>query len=184
MNYANIKYCDIANGTGVRTSLFVSGCRHRCPGCFNSEAWDFGYGEHFTGEIRQKILDSLKPSYIAGLSLLGGEPMEPENQRELLPFLKEVKTLYPDKDIWCYTGYTLETDLSEGQRAFCEVTKEMLSLLDILVDGRFVEEEYDISLRFRGSKNQRLIDLPASQKAGRTVLWQDDPLFAGHEINK
>ena len=101
--------------------------------------------------------------------------MEPENQRELLPFLKEVKTLYPDKDIWCYTGYTLETDLSEGQRAFCEVTKEMLSLL---------EEEYDISLRFRGSKNQRLIDLPASQKAGRTVLWQDDPLFAGHEINK
>ena len=160
MNYANIKYCDIANGTGVRTSLFVSGCRHHCPGCFNSEAWDFGYGEPFTGEIRQKILDSLKPSYIAGLSLLGGEPMEPENQRELLPFLKE------------------------GQRAFCEVTKEMLSLLEILVDGRFVEEEYDISLRFRGSKNQRLIDLPASQKAGRTVLWQDDPLFAGHEINK
>lgn len=181
MNYANIKYCDIANGTGVRTSLFVSGCTHRCPGCFNSEAWDFSYGEPFTGEVEQKIIDSLQPAYVAGLSLLGGEPMEPVNQRALLPFLRKVKNLYPGKDIWCYTGYILETELSEGGRGYCEVTGELLNLIDVLVDGRFVEEEYKISLRFRGSENQRLINLKETLEKGKTVLWQDDPMFAGHE---
>lgn len=181
MNYANIKYCDIANGTGVRTSLFVSGCTHRCPGCFNSEAWDFSFGEPFTEETQKKIIDSLKPAYVAGLSLLGGEPMEPANQRALLPFLRKVKSSCPGKDIWCYTGYTLEKDLTEGGRAHCEATDELLGYLDILVDGRFVEAEYDITLRFRGSKNQRLIDLPASLREGRVILWQDDPMFAGHE---
>lgn len=181
MNYANIKYCDIANGAGVRTSLFVSGCTHRCPGCFNSEAWDFGYGEPFTDEVQEMILDSLKPAYVAGLSLLGGEPLEPSNQRALLPFLRAVKSAYPDKDIWCYTGYTLETDLAEGGRAHCEATDELLGYLDVLVDGRFIEAEYDISLRFRGSKNQRLIDLPTSRREERVILWQDDPMFAGHE---
>lgn len=181
MNFANIKYCDIANGTGVRTSLFVSGCNHHCPGCFNREAWDFGFGAPFTEETWQKIMDSMKPAYVAGLSLLGGEPMEPENQRALLPFIRKVKDSYPEKDIWCYTGYTLETDLTEGGRACCEATEELLSLIHILVDGRFEKEKYDITLRFRGSANQRIIDLPATLREGKTVLWEDDPMFAGRE---
>ena len=158
MNYATIKYCDIANGEGVRTSLFVSGCRRHCPNCFNAVAWDFGYGAPFTKEVRNEILESLAPGYINGLSLLGGEPFEPENQRELLPFVKNVKVLYPNKTIWCYTGNNLEHEIWQPGPGRCEVTDEFLQYIDVLVDGDFVQDQYDISLRFRGSSNQRLID--------------------------
>lgn len=158
MKYANIKYYDIANGTGVRTSLFVSGCTHRCKGCFNEIAWDFSYGEEFTEETEDAILASCEPGYISGLSLLGGEPMEPANQQALLPLLRRFKERFPKKTIWCYTGYTYETDLlaSHG-RARCAATDEFLSLIDVLVDGEFDQELYDISLKFRGSSNQRIL---------------------------
>ena len=146
MNYATIKYCDIANGTGVRTSLFVSGRRH-CPECFNAVAWDFGYGLPFDKAVRNEILGSLAPDYIDGLSLLGGEPFEPENQRALVPFLHEVRVLYPHKTIWCYTGNVYETELLQPSHARCEVTDEMLSLIDVLVDGEFIPAQHDISLR-------------------------------------
>ena len=169
MRYANIKYYDIANGLGVRTSLFVSGCTHRCKGCFNETAWDFDYGQEFTGETIEKLLDSCRPSYIAGLSLLGGEPMEPANQRALLPLLKRFKEQYPDKDIWCYTGYVYETELLDrAGRARCEVTEELLGYIDILVDGRFEQELHDISLKFRGSSNQRVLQI---QKPGCPELF-------------
>lgn len=173
MNYAEIKYCDIANGVGVRTSLFVSGCTHRCKGCFNELAWDFSYGREFDEKIQTQIMESLKPSYIEGLTLLGGEPFEPVNQRGLVNFLKEVKQAYPEKTIWCYTGYTLEKDLLSESRARCEVTDEMLGLIDVLVDGEFVEDLYDISLRFRGSSNQRIINLKPTLESGKTVLWKE-----------
>lgn len=173
MNYATIKYCDIANGEGVRTSLFVSGCRRHCPNCFNAVAWDFNYGEPFTKEVRNKILESLAPGYINGLSLLGGEPFEPENQRVLLPFLRRVRARYPQKTIWSFSGFTLEELTTPGSYAHCEATEEMLSLLDVLVDGRFILAQKDISLRFRGSKNQRLIDLNRTRAEGRVVLWED-----------
>ena len=165
MNYATIKYCDIANGTGVRTSLFVSGCRRHCPECFNAVAWDFGYGLPFDKAVRNEILGSLAPDYIDGLSLLGGEPFEPENQRALVPFLHEVRVLYPHKTIWCYTGNVYETELLQPSHARCEVTDEMLSLIDVLVDGEFIPAQHDISLRFRGSGNQRIIDLNATRAA-------------------
>ncbi len=160
MKYASIKYYDISNGLGVRTSLFVSGCTHRCKGCFNEMTWDFNYGMDFTEETIQEILKSLEPKYIKGLTLLGGEPMEPANQRALLPLLRKLKERFPKKDVWCYTGYLYESELLNPQsRAHCEVTDEFLSYIDILVDGEFVEELYDISLKFRGSKNQRLLQL-------------------------
>lgn len=166
MNYGTIKKTDIANGLGVRVSLFVSGCTHHCKGCFNSETWNFNYGKLFTQETEQEIIEALSHEYINGLSLLGGEPMEPENQRVLLPLLKKVRALFPEKDIWCYTGYTFETDLMEESRAKCECTQELLDNIDILVDGKFVEELKDISLQFRGSSNQRIIDVKASMNAG------------------
>jgi len=172
MNYGNIKLFDIADGPGVRTTLFVSGCRHHCPGCFQPETWDFDYGESFTHETEQRILESLAPDYVDGLTLLGGEPMEPENQSALLPFVKRVREMYPGKNIWCYTGYTLESDLMRGGRAFCEATEELLGLIDVLVDGEFILAEKDITLLFRGSRNQRLIDLPATLRGGETVLWE------------
>ena len=159
MNYSAIKYHDIANGTGVRTSLFVSGCRNHCKDCFQPETWDFGYGEPFDEKTRTAILKSLEPEYISGLTLLGGDPFEPENQRELLPFLKDVRERFPKKNIWAYTGYVLDTDLTEGGRRFCEATKEMLSCIDVLVDGPFVTEQKDITLKFKGSANQRVIDV-------------------------
>ncbi len=160
MNYANIKYYDISNGLGVRTSLFVSGCTHRCKGCFNEMTWDFHYGSEFTGETIREILDSIEPPYIKGLTLLGGEPMEPSNQRGLMPLLRQFKERFPRKDVWCYTGYIYETDLlaPEG-RARCEVTDELLSYVDVLVDGEFDQEQYDISLKFRGSRNQRVLQI-------------------------
>ena len=183
MNYATIKYCDIANGEGVRTSLFVSGCRRHCPNCFNAVAWDFGYGAPFTKEVRNEILESLAPGYINGLSLLGGEPFEPENQRELLPFVRNFRALYPDKSVWCYSGYTWEQLTgSVPCPARCEVTDELLSLLDVLVDGRFVEAQHDISLRFRGSSNQRLLDVPKSLAAKSPVWWEDEQVFATHSM--
>ncbi len=159
MNYCEIKNYDIANGEGVRVSLFVSGCTHRCKGCFNEIAWDFGAGEPFTEETEEMLLDMLNKPYINGLTLLGGEPFEPSNQRRLTPFLKRVRARFPNKNIWCYTGYTYETDLLGDSRARCECTDEMLSMIDVLVDGEFIEAQKDISLAFRGSRNQRILRL-------------------------
>lgn len=162
MNYAEIKTCDIANGEGVRVSLFVSGCTHHCKNCFNKETWSFDFGKPFTREVEDYIISELAPGYIEGLTLLGGEPFEPQNQRALLPFLKRVRGIYPDKSIWCYTGYLFDSELLSESRARCEVTDEMLSLIDVLVDGEFVQELYNISLQFRGSSNQRIIDVKKS----------------------
>ena len=170
MNYAEIKNYDIANGLGVRVSLFVSGCTHHCKGCFNPMTWDFSYGKPFTETVQDELLEVLSPAYIDGLTLLGGEPMEPDNQRALLPFVKKVRAQYPDKNIWCYTGYKLDEELLKPSRARCEVTDELLSLIDVLVDGEFIEEQKNISLSFRGSENQRLIDLPQTLSAGRIQL--------------
>ena len=175
MHYATIKYYDIANGEGVRTSLFVSGCRHHCKECFNQVAWDFEYGEEFTKETEDKIIASLSPSYIRGLSLLGGEPMEKENQEALLGLIKRVKVEAPDKDIWIYSGFTFEELIGEkDSRAYSPISKEILSLCDVLVDGRFILEEKDISLQFRGSRNQRIIMLKPFFEKGELVLWKDE----------
>ncbi len=171
MNYAAIKKVDIANGTGVRVSLFVSGCTHRCEGCFNAEAWDFDYGKPFTEETVAEIMTALKPSHIAGLTLLGGEPLEPCNQRELIKLLREFKSQYPQKNIWCFSGYTFETDiLAKDGKAHCEVTDELVSMLDILVDGRFELDKKNLLLKFRGSENQRIIEVQESLRSGETVL--------------
>ena len=170
MNYATIKNCDIANGPGVRVSLFVSGCTHRCPGCFNEIAWDFDYGEPFTQETVDAILTMLKPDYIQGLTLLGGEPFEPQNQGAVVELLRQVKRTYPQKSIWAFSGYLFEKDILSGRLGD---TAEYLSYLDVLVDGPFIEAKKNLSLRFRGSENQRLIDVPASLARGETVLWQD-----------
>ena len=170
MNYATIKYNDIANGIGIRTSLFVSGCTHKCKGCFNSEAWDFNYGAPFTTEVEEEILKSLEPGFVDGLSLLGGEPFEPQNQLALYPFLKKVKERFPNKDIWCYTGYLFDKELLSSSRATTPVTKDMLSLIDVLVDGKFVEAKKNISLAFKGSENQRIIDVKKSLNENKVVL--------------
>ena len=160
MYYGNIKKTDIADGDGVRVSLFVTGCRNCCKGCFQPETWDFKYGTEFTQETENQILEFLRPSYISGLTVLGGEPFEEENQRILAPFLRKVKETYPSKTIWCYTGYVLEKDLlPEDGRKHCEATGEMLKYIDILVDGPFIEEQKNISLKFRGSENQRILKL-------------------------
>lgn len=172
MNYAEIKNCDIANGEGIRVSLFVSGCTHHCKNCFNSEAWDFEYGQPFTEEIEDKILEYLSPDYVDGLSLLGGEPFEPQNQQALLPFLKKVKEKYPNKNIWCYSGYLLDEELLKESRARCEYTDEMLSLIDVLVDGEFVQDLYDISLAYKGSSNQRIIDVKSSLEQNKIVDYK------------
>ena len=173
MNYATIKNCDIANGPGVRVSLFVSGCTHRCPGCFNEVAWNFEYGEPFTEQTIEMILDMLKPDYIKGLTLLGGEPFEPQNQPDIVKLLRRVRQAYPQKSIWAFSGYLFERDILAGRLGPMEITKEYLSYLDVLVDGPFIQEQKDLSLRFRGSRNQRLIDVPESLRRGETVLWQD-----------
>lgn len=169
MNYANIKTYSIENGTGVRVSLFVSGCTHHCKDCFNEQAWDFEYGNPFTEDTENAVIEALAPDYMAGITLLGGEPMEPANQRGLLPLLKRIRKELPQKTVWAYTGYVYE-DLLEGGRAHCEVTEELLSLCDILVDGPFIVEKKNISLRFRGSENQRIIDLKATRETGKVVL--------------
>lgn len=172
MHYCNIKNCDIANGSGVRVSLFVSGCRNHCKNCFQPETWDFSYGEEFTAEAEKRILEMLSPSYINGLTVLGGEPFEEENQRALLPFLRKVREAYPEKDIWMYSGYLFEDMLTEGMRPKCEVTDELLSLIDVLVDGRYEEEKKNISLKFRGSENQRIIDVKKSLVEGKAVIFK------------
>lgn len=172
MNYCNIKPCDIANGVGVRVTLFVSGCRHHCKSCFQPETWSFDYGQPFTAEVENRLLDALRPDFIDGLTLLGGEPGEQENQRALVPFLRRVRAELPQKSIWSFSGFTWEQLIGqEPARCRCEVTDEFLSLLDVLVDGPFIEALHDITLRFRGSSNQRLIDVPKTLQAGRVVLW-------------
>lgn len=174
MNWAEIKTNDIANGEGVRTSLFVSGCRHHCKNCFNDIAWDFGYGELFTEETMEKIFDSIDHPWINGVTLLGGEPFEPENQRVLVPFLVMLREKFPDKTVWCYTGFTIEQILGKSvpkSRAATDVSNEMLSLIDVLVDGPYVESLHDISLKFRGSSNQRVIDMKKSIDSNKIVLY-------------
>ena len=173
MNYAEIKNCDIANGPGVRISLFVSGCTHHCPGCFNQVAWDFDYGQPFTQQTIDQILEMLKPGYIKGLTLLGGEPFEPENQGAIVELLRQIEEKHPEKSIWAFSGYLFDRDILSGRLGDWEITKEYLSYLDVLVDGPFVEAKKNLSLRFRGSENQRIIDVPASLAANRIVLWQD-----------
>lgn len=170
MNYAEIKNCDIANGPGVRVSLFVSGCTHHCPGCFNEVAWDFDYGKPFTRETEDAILDMLRPDYVRGLTLLGGEPFEPQNQEAVVGLLRRIRQELPGKSVWAFSGYLFDKDILSGRLGD---TREYLSYLDVLVDGPFVEAKKNLSLRFRGSENQRLIDVPASLKAGRVILWQD-----------
>ncbi len=173
MNYATIKNCDIANGPGVRVSLFVSGCTHHCKGCFNEVAWDFDYGEPFTQETIDAILDMMKPAYIKGITLLGGEPFEPQNQPALVDLLRQIKAAYPEKTIWAFSGYLFDKDILPGHLGDPEITRKFVSYLDVLVDGRFVLEKKNLSLRFRGSSNQRIIHVPSSLERGEIVLWED-----------
>ncbi len=173
MNYATIKNCDIANGPGVRISLFVSGCTHHCKGCFNEVAWDFDYGEPFTQDTVDSILKMLAPSHVKGITLLGGEPFEPENQPALLDLLRQVRAKYPEKSVWCFSGYLFDRDILPGKLGDPAITREMLGLIDVLVDGPFIQEKKDLTLRFRGSSNQRLINVPASLETGQIVLWED-----------
>lgn len=179
MNYATIKYCDVANGTGVRTVLFVSGCRLHCPFCFNEAAWNFHAGTPFTKDVEDTIIESLQPVYIDGLSVLGGEPTEPENQEGLVDFMERVHNLFPQKSIWMYTGHTWD-QLMPGGCQYTPFTMRILKTLDVLVDGPFIQAQKDITLRFRGSANQRLIDVPQSLAQNRVILWHDDPLFDSH----
>ena len=188
MNYCNIKKFDIANGEGIRTTLFVSGCRNRCKNCFQPETWSFDYGEPFTEAVENEILDTFKVPSVRGLTLLGGEPMEPENQRALLPFLKRFKKEYPDRDLWLFTGNLYEelTGACGQHPKYIEVTDEILSLVDILVDGRFVEEKKRIGLRFRGSENQRIIDMNKTREKGTIVIWEGcklDKHYAKEGVN-
>ena len=171
MNYGTIKPTDIANGEGVRVSLFVSGCTHHCPGCFNYVTWDFNYGKPFTKETEDEILNLLSRNYIDGLSLLGGEPMEPCNQRCLVNLVDLFKEKYPNKTLWIYTGYTYDEDLIPGGKAYCEVTDRILNQCDVMVDGEFVESLKDISLKFRGSSNQRILNIRETRKRNAIVFW-------------
>ena len=167
MNYANIKHHDVANGPGIRVSLFVSGCTHHCKGCFNAEAWSFTYGEPFTQQTAEEILQALQPAYIQGLSLLGGEPFEPENQPAVLDLVQQVRAAYPEKNIWAYSGYTFEQ--------LQTLAPELLAQITVLVDGPFVESQKDLRLAFRGSANQRILDVPASLKRAEPVFWKENP---------
>ncbi len=173
MNYATIKNCDIANGPGVRVSLFVSGCTHRCKGCFNEVAWDFNYGKPFTQDTVDEILNMLSPDYVKGITLLGGEPFEPENQPAILDLLRQIKKKYPEKSVWAFSGYLFDKDILAGRLGPWEITEEYLSYVDVLVDGPFVEGKKDLSLRFRGSSNQRIIDVKKTLQKGDIVLWED-----------
>ena len=173
MNYATIKPTDVANGPGVRVTLFVSGCTHHCKGCFNPETWNFGYGQEFTEETQKELLRLLSPDYIVGLTLLGGEPMEPANQTGLLPFIKKVKKQFPLKTIWCFTGYDFEQDILGKMFPASEVTRELLPLLDVMVDGKFIEEKKNLRLKFRGSENQRILDMKKSL-ATKAAVWCEE----------
>ena len=170
MNYALIRENDIANGPGVRTSLFVSGCRHHCKGCFNPETWNFNYGQPFTQQEIDAIIKASEPSFIDGLTLLGGEPLEPENQSALIELLKQFKTKLPNKSIWCYTGFSFENDILEKFNTKSENIAELLPLLDVLVDGKFVEELKNSALLFRGSSNQNIIDVKKSLDENRMII--------------
>ena len=172
MNYADIKVADVANGLGVRVSLFVSGCNHHCKGCFNEDAWNFNYGKEFTEETIDEIIKDLDNPYISGLSLLGGEPLEYENQKGILPLVKRVKEVYPDKNIWCYTGFTFDRDVINGMCNKWDETKELVSYIDVIVDGKFEEDKKSLSLKFRGSKNQRIIDVKKSLKDNKVVEYE------------
>lgn len=194
MNYAEIKHFDIANGEGVRTTLFVSGCRRGCKNCFNEVAWNFAAGKPFTREVEDSIIESLRPDYVDGLTLLGGEPMEPENQEGLVEFVERVREEFPrgcGKTIWCFTGDTWDVELVEGGRHHTEFTERILTCVDVLVDGPFIQDLHDITLRFRGSSNQRLIDMPATLEAlsageapsGAVRLWGDERIYATHTMD-
>lgn len=172
MNYADIKQYDVANGPGIRISLFVSGCNHHCKGCFNKEAWDFNYGMPFTEKTIDTIIEYLKSPHIAGLTLLGGEPMEPVNQKALLPLLRKVKKIYPKKNIWCFTGFLFDKQILENMYENVPETKELLSYIDVMVDGKFVEELKNVNLRFKGSSNQRTIMVQKSLESGEIILWE------------
>lgn len=193
MNYANVKHFDIANGEGVRTVLFVSGCRRGCKNCFNEVAWNFAAGNPFTREVEDEIIESLKPDYVDGLTLLGGEPMEPENQAGLVEFIERVRKTFPrgsGKSIWCFTGDTWHVELVPGGRHYTECTDRLMECIDILVDGPFVQDLYDITLRFRGSSNQRIIDMQATRTAlaagespaDAVRLWNDEEIYATHSM--
>lgn len=171
MNYADIKQIDVANGPGVRVSIFVSGCTHHCKECFNPETWDFQYGKLFTGETINDIIRYMAPDYIKGLTLLGGDPLERVNQQGLLPLLRKVREVYPDKSIWCFTGYDFEKDIKGWMLSEWEETEELLSYIDVMVDGEFIIEKKDLSLAFKGSSNQRTILVPESMETGKIVLW-------------
>lgn len=171
MNYATIKKCDVANGPGVRVSLFVSGCSHHCKGCFNQEAWDYNYGNKFTEKEETEVMEALKPDYIKGLSLLGGEPLDIKNQEGLLPIVKKAKELYPDKPIWCYTGYLFDKQVMGEMAKTNETTNELLKYIDYVVDGQFVESLKNPSLKFRGSSNQRIIDVQKTLANHEVTLW-------------
>ena len=172
MHYGELKKCDIANGIGVRVTLFVSGCTNHCPDCFQPQTWDFGYGKEFTEDTKAEIFAELDKPFVNGLTVLGGEPFEPRNQRELLPLLREVKAKYPGKTIWCFTGFRLDDELlTDGSYPRCEATDAMLACIDVLVDGRFMKELKDISLQFRGSRNQRVIDMNRTRETGTICIW-------------
>ncbi len=173
MNYAKIKWYDVSNGPGVRVSLYVSGCRNRCKNCFNPETWDFSYGKSFTKKVENQIIEGLAPDYIKGFTLLGGDPFEPENAEALAPFLERLREKYPDKSFWCYTGYDYERDLLTGKKGDMDTVLRILNCLDVLVDGRFVEEKKDLNLLFRGSSNQRVILVKPSLETDEVVLWDE-----------
>ena len=172
MNYADIKVADVANGKGVRVSLFVSGCTHHCKGCFNSQAWDFNYGKEFTEEDINRIINELDHPYIAGLSLLGGEPLEHVNQKGILPLLKRFKEKFPDKNVWCYSGYTFDKDIVGNMFNKWPETKEVMSYIDVLVDGKFEEDKKNLSIMLRGSSNQRVIDVNKSLNNNDIVMYE------------
>lgn len=174
MHYGEIKNCDVANGIGVRVSLFVSGCTNHCKNCFQKETWDFDYGKVFDEEAQLKIIDMLRPDYIDGITVLGGEPFEPENQRCLCPFLKRIKEEFPDKSVWAYSGFTFEELTDELSYCNCETTDELLKFIDVLVDGRFEDEKKDLSLRFRGSSNQRIINMNRTRREKQLILWNEN----------
>lgn len=174
MNYAEIKNVDIANGPGVRISLFVSGCPHHCKGCFNEVTWDFTYGKPYTQETINHILELLKPDYIKGINFLGGEPMAPSNQESVLNTMRQIKEHYTNKNIWLYTGYLLDTDIMGKMVDTLPHTREILSYIDVLVDGPFIEEQKNLNLQFKGSENQRIIDMKKTLSSGSIVLWSED----------
>lgn len=172
MNYAEIKTCDVANGPGVRVSLFVSGCTHHCEGCFNKETWDFNFGKPFTDEVIDDIIEYMKPDYIKGITLLGGEPLEQTNQQGLLPLIRKIDQIYPEKDIWCFTGYDFEKDVIGRMMKEWDETKEFMSYIDVLVDGEFMIDKKDLNLVFKGSSNQRTIMVQESLAEGKIIYWQ------------